>query len=318
MYYPYFRGKQFELMAIRELASVMATAGFVPIIEPVRQSLGGLERALTAITNAGGRAIVIVNPVYGDHGGGDGASLLEFLERGYGDNDAVQGALLLRSDAASSTAVEQLAGDAVRFGAIVHAGYTDARAVADALGEARMHEMYHVFVEDQANMLYRRHFLGSTRVLVRDGFERKRNADYAPIDNFSDLHATYRDLGMDGYGDFLTVGDSYSEGGGPAYAVAIHLTYIDPAQDDAMFVQHFVSDTNDTPTDPAGKFAQALNKLMSVLDGGGSPFVKSSAIGELRQLHDSAHFPGLGYVKKLSVKHHVETLAEYHGREGNA
>ena len=30
---------------------------------------------------------------------------------------------------------------------------------------------------------------------------------------------------MDGFGDFLIVGDDYSDTGGPAYAVAIHLTF---------------------------------------------------------------------------------------------
>ena len=167
-------------------------------------------------------------------------------------------------------------------------------------------------------MLYRRHFSGSTRILIRDGFERKRNADYHEVDNFSDLHITYRDMGMDGYGDFLTVGDNYSEGGGPAYAVAIHLTYIDPDHDEAMFIYHFVSDTNDTPTDPAGKFAQALAKLIWRLDEGDSKLVETSAIREFRDLHARGHFPGLGYVKKISIKHHLETLANYHNLEANA
>ena len=40
MYHPYFRGKQYELITIRENAQRMAEAGFLPIIEPVRESLG--------------------------------------------------------------------------------------------------------------------------------------------------------------------------------------------------------------------------------------------------------------------------------------
>jgi hypothetical protein len=28
-------------------------------------------------------------------------------------------------------------------------------------------------------------------------------------------------------------------------------------------------------------------------------------------LHADGHFPGLGYVKKLSMSHHIETLAHY-------
>ena len=41
MYYPYFRGKQYELISIRE---TFASSGFVPIIEPVKESLGALEK----------------------------------------------------------------------------------------------------------------------------------------------------------------------------------------------------------------------------------------------------------------------------------
>ncbi|KGC60059.1 hypothetical protein X963_5679 [Burkholderia pseudomallei MSHR7498] len=116
---------------------------------------------------------------------------------------------------------------------------------------------------------------------------------------------------MDGFGDFLMVGDDYSEGGGPAYAVAIHLTYIDPDKDDVMYIYHFLSTTNNTPTDPAGKFAQALEKLIAKLDSGKSKLFEGEAIAEFRELHAKGHFPGLGYVKKLSMKHHIETLANF-------
>jgi len=93
--------------------------------------------------------------------------------------------------------------------------------------------------------------------------------------------------------------------------VAIHLTFIDPDQDDAMFIYHFVSTRQDTPTDPAGKFAEALAKLVRKLDSGTSSLLPTSAVNEFRQLHANGHFPGLGYVKKLSMKHHIETLADF-------
>jgi hypothetical protein len=89
------------------------------------------------------------------------------------------------------------------------------------------------------------------------------------------------------------------------------LTFIDPDKDDAMFIYHFVSKTRDTPTDPAGKFAEALDKLITKLDSGTSMLFETSAISEFRELHARGHFPGLGYVKKLSMKHHIETLANY-------
>jgi hypothetical protein len=116
---------------------------------------------------------------------------------------------------------------------------------------------------------------------------------------------------MNGFGDFLIVGDDYSEGGGPAYAVAIHLTFIDPDQDNSMFIYHFISERQDTPTDPAGNFAEALKDMVKTLDRPRSKVLETSAVKEFRSLHKQGHFPGLGYVKKLSMNHHIETLAHY-------
>jgi len=67
---------------------------------------------------------------------------------------------------------------------------------------------------------------------------------------------------MDDFGDFLIAGDEFSEGGGPAYAVALHLTLIDEEEDEDMFVKHYISDRTNTPDDPAGKFLEALAKVV--------------------------------------------------------
>ncbi len=68
MYFPYFRGKQYELIAVRDNADLIAASQFVPIIEPVKRSLAGLQRALDALRDANASAVLIVNPHYGDHG----------------------------------------------------------------------------------------------------------------------------------------------------------------------------------------------------------------------------------------------------------
>jgi len=314
MYCPYFRGKQFELITIRETAKLMADAGFVPIIEPVKEALKGLGKALQAICENQGRAIVIVNPYYGDHQD-DGADITKLLQDDYKGDDKISAGILLRSSMSldlGKAAYQEHEGHNPTF---VHAGFTSQKELAQYLGSA-LPASQHVFIEGHANTLYRKHFDGSKRILIRDGFKRNKNAEYAklPLEEFSELHLTYAsDLNMDGFGDFLIVGDSYSDSGGPAYAVAIHLTFIDPAKDDVMYVYHFVSSTNDTPTDPAGKFAQALKKLIDKLNTGDSKLVETQAIKEFRDLHSKGHFPGLGYVKKLSMKHHIETLAGYLG-----
>lgn len=310
MYYPYFRGKQFELITIRETAPLLAASGFVPIIEPVKEALSGLDRTLRTICDAGGNAAVIVNPYHGEHAEG-GAGISSLLKKGFLDKDGITAGILLKDGMDLDTALACYKSHQNHDPTFVHAGFTEAKALAEKLG-ADLDHTQHIFFEKHCGKLYRKHFKGSSRrVLLRDGFQRRRNADYPPVEEFSDLHITYEEEDMDGFGDFLIVGDDYNEGGGPAYAVAIHMTFIDPDKDDVMYIYHFVSTTKDTPTDPAGKFGQALNKLIVKLNSGKSNLFEGDAIKEFRDLHAKGHFPGLGYVKKLSMKHHIETLADF-------
>lgn len=219
MYHPYLRGKQFELVTIRESAGGLADAGFVPIIEPVKESLGGLHRTIQAVCDAGGSAIVVVNPYHGDHAE-DGVGISGLLQDAFTECDNIAAGILLKEDMAVGEAIACFNQHADRERALVHAGFGDGRGLADALGD-ELTSVKHVFFES-CGMLYRRHFQGATRILLKDGFERRqRNRDYPAVEPFSDLHVTYPDLGGAGFGDFLTVGDDYSEGGGPAYAVAI-------------------------------------------------------------------------------------------------
>src|SRR5882672_1784317 len=93
MYHPYVRGKQYELITIREMASVIATAGFTPIIEPVRETLSGLQKALEAVVEADGQAIVIVNPHHGELSA-DGTSLTQLLKDEFNHPKIAAGILL--------------------------------------------------------------------------------------------------------------------------------------------------------------------------------------------------------------------------------
>jgi hypothetical protein len=309
VYYPYFRGKQFELITIREEAGVMAQARFVPIIEPVRQSLNGLQRALDAVCAVGGEAVVIVNPFHGDHSEGS-TGITSLLEKGYLKGPFIRPGLLLNEGLSLEEALACYENHKQHKLVLVHAGFPDGKALSEKLGK-NAKSIPSVFVDSAGIRIYRRHFPSDLQVFIKDGFERRRNADHPPVERFSDLHLTFKDDGFKGFGDFLVVGDEYSESGGPAYAVAIHLTFMDPDQDDVMFIYHFVSTDRHTPTDPAGKFGQALKKLIDELDTGKSKLLETTAIKEFRKLHERQHFPGLGYVKKLSMNHHIETLAEY-------
>lgn len=311
MYYPYFRGKQFDLLTIKESADVLAEAKIVSIIEPVRESLSGLKRTIEALSASGAEAVLIVNPSYGDHTESSDA-IQKFVTEEIKAHQNVCVGVLLTNDIDTAEALQICSTYPSHPLYFIHFGFTEPKALAEATLTWKR-EICHVFAEEYCGKLYQKHFSDSTRVLLRNGFKRQANRKYPDIEPFSDLHATYRDEGVDGFGDFLIVGEEYSEGGGPAYAVAIHLTFIDPEMDNAMYIYHFKSDRQDTPTDPAGKFYEALTKLIAKIEEPGSKILRTSAVEEFADLYKRKHFPGLGYIKKLSMKHHIEVLADYLG-----
>lgn len=309
MYHPYFRGKQYELITVRETVHLLRAAGFVPIIEPVKQSLGALQKTLAKIKEANASAIIVVNPFHGDHAA-DGENISQLLAEECSDYEEISAGILLNEETSLAQAIGCCTQHEDCALALIHAGFAHGKALAEALGD-RVGAMKSLFIDGRSSKLYQRHFADGRRILLRDGFKPRRNRDHPEVEFFSDLHVTYQDEGMDGFGDFLIVGDDYREAGGPAYAVAIHITFIDDTNDDVMNIYHFVSDRQDTPTDPAGKFGEALAKLIEALEQPGNKIFESEAIREFRELHERGHYPGLGYVKKLSMKHHIETLADY-------
>lgn len=291
------------------MAPLMSKVGFCPIIEPVREGLGGLHKALKSVADEDGKAILIVNPRHGDLSG-DASSLTQLLKKEFQDLTGISAGILLTGKMSADEAWGLYKEHSKHSPVFIHAGFLDAKGLLSKLGKPDGSHC-HVFLDQFCVKLYRKQFEGARRVLVKDGFRRRRNADYDPVESFSDAHATFDDEGMNGFGDFLIVGDDFIEGGGPAYAVAIHLTYIDSDQFDAMWIYHFVSDTQDTPKDPAGKFAEALSKMIAVLKKKNCKVLQTAAVKEYRLLHEEGHFPGLGYIKKLSMNHHIETLADY-------
>ena len=314
MYYPYFRGKQNELIVIRENAELIKSANFIPIIEPVKESVNPLKRALDAIIKVNGKAILIANPQYGDHHD-NGNAIEELLANDYTNENIAIGLIASeRSDITEMRAICQKFDG--RDMAFIHTGFTDAKLLIDQL-QISEGKHTHIFDEDFCVKLYRKHFEKSQRILLRDGFKRRKNREHPELEVFSDLHATYLEDRMNGFGDFLIVGDDYSESGGPAYAVAIHITFIDEEKDNLMLIHHFVSDRQDSPADPGGKFLEALDKLNVAVTQDDSKILRTAAIEEFLSLHQKKHFPGLGYVKKLSMQHHIETMANYFQNEAN-
>lgn len=308
MYYPYLRGKQNEISLVTAQAPLLANAGFVPIIEPVKSNLNPLKNALDAVVQAGGRAIVIVNPQHGEHGphGTDLSTLLTTHFSGSGITPAV----LLTNQTTSASAVTCAARHPASDISFVHCGFRHAATLAGALPSST-HVGRQIFIGDNHGSAYKAHFQAGAQILVRSNFNKTDNSRYPAQEYFSDLHVRFRTLGYDGFGDFLTVADEFSSSGGPAWAVAIHLTYIDRASSSEINIHHFVSTTRNTQFNPGGKFLEAVRDLVTELNRPNNQIREFAAAAEFRDLHARAHFPGLGIVKRLSMQHHIETLADY-------
>jgi len=315
MYYPYVRGKQFELILLRENAELLSEHSIHPIVEPVKEDFTALIRAMAVMNEEEVPCTLIINPGVGQAPVKSEKIIEELIENKLADYENVSIGYILDAKASISKFVSLLKQyDDFNF-TIIHYGYTNGKKIANEI-KGFTNIKRHIFIDGFAGKLYQKYLKkeGTDRILIRNGFKpKKKNADYPTKEHFSDLHITYPDEGMDGFGDFLIVGDDYTETGGPAYAVAIHLTYLN--NDEDMFIYHFISDQTNSPTNPAGKFKEALKKLVAKTETSKPLIYRSEACAEFLDLYKKDHYPGLGYVKKLSMQHHIELIANYISRE---
>jgi hypothetical protein len=314
MYYPYFRGKQYELITLRENAASIRDKKIMPILEPVKENLSSLKKCIEALKSNRVPFIFVINPKFGDFKN-DNTELKTILDEGLGEYGGVEVGYIINESTELLDICSFLKSEIAPKLSLIHYGFPEGKKLSEQIKTQNLSVSSHVFIEKCCGRLYRRNFDGSAskKILIKDGFEKQKNADYPEDQRFSDLHITYEEEGVVAFGDFLTVGDDYSESGGPAYAIAIHLTYF--SDDDDMHIKHFVSDRVDSPVDPAGKFLEALEKLNTQVDEEGSKIEKTDAVKEFQSYYERAHFPGLGYVKKLSMQHHLEILVKFLNRD---
>src|SRR5579859_2718191 len=165
MYHPYFRGKQYDLITVRESAPFLAAAGFCPIIEPVKETLSGLEKTLNAVAAANGHAILIVNPQHGDLSDA-GDTLTGLLKDKFLDLPGISAGILLKEDMTVQEAMACYDAHANHAPVPIHAGFSDVKPLVEQLGPFTKQQK-HIFFERSCGKLYQRHFNGAHRVLLR-------------------------------------------------------------------------------------------------------------------------------------------------------
>ena len=129
MYYPYFRGKQYELISIRESVSIITDSEFVPIIEPVKvemkDPLGSVRKTLTALEEGNARAIVIVNPFHGDFSE-DSESISNLLME-FTHYPLISVGILLKETTTIDQVLAYCKNHPKQFKALIHAGFSEGK-----------------------------------------------------------------------------------------------------------------------------------------------------------------------------------------------
>lgn len=309
MYFPYLRGKQYELLALKEMATLLGANGqIIPVIEPVKAPDGGLNRCLVELTDRGVDPVLVVNPMVGEIAGALVArEMVTYIE---GSPRTRNLGLLISEE----TDVSALLADFRRqfTGShnlvLIHDGVADG---LDALRDesARLNRVYDLVSDELRERHYRSFRQTSGAVIMHDGFTpAERNADYLPRaeSTFSEDFLYYAEDGYVGFGDHLTIGKGWLNGGFTPRAVAIHWTY-QPEEGAPIKIRHFTSESNGDIANVGGKFLEAAGKLVVFLD---DHDIHTHAAEVMRRHVRDGTYPGLGIVKKLSVQNHLELIAD--------
>jgi len=307
MYYPFLRGRQFELITIRELAVERAIQGVVtPIIEPVTEKKNNLDLAFKVLEEHQLQAYLVMNPQYGFEKG-DTKVYLDYLNSLelkevylpafiYNGNHRYISESISKYDLNNcmlicSNDIQVDSG----FNKIAGLDQVSAIAVNDP-GRNRTLARYI-------------RSLGKSFIRIDDLFSKEvRNQDYLPIQErlFTEEHLHYSEENFQGFGDYTVLPNEFSTTGSTPRAVVIHLTYM--KSDQTIWIRHFTSTTNDSIANVQGKFSEAAKKAVKFCETEG---LDNSAINELISFFNQGHYPGLGTVKKLSMKNHILVVADY-------
>lgn len=306
MYYPYLRAKQYELLAIKEFANQLENDRKIfPIIEPVKKTFSSLNKTMKILVEKSFPFAFILNPQVGEIVGKT-ALIENSIPEEIKKCDLFYPTYIVHT-AASYSAIENH---------ITEKSYRNVILILNGVEDIDNQDFINLYsnknirtiIIDQENRTLKRRLLSSGKavILLKDNFKaQKRNSDYLNQcdELFSEEHSFFEDDGYSGFSDYTTIGKDFLEGGRLPYAVAIHLTY--KKNQEQVWIRHFVSDTNNDKANIQGKFGEAAEKAISFIDENNMHY---QACEELRKYYNTEMYPGLGMIKKISIKNHLELM----------
>lgn len=308
MYFPYLRGKQFELLALREFANQNAHNNkIIPIIEPVKKTFNSLKTAIEVMFKHDLMFALVLNPNDGDFK----KSLKTY-------NILQEIPDLLNEEYQDKWIPAFLHGDEERINNTINDNsLTNVMLIFKNSIDSSKGSIFNFLsnpsikyiVNGDANnrSVVRKLSLLQDKSIIRldNCFnEQPRNVDYIEIDeeHFSEEYLYYEREGYAGFSDYTTLPKDFIDGGMLPYAVAIHLTY--KREEGEVYIKHFVSDTNFDNTNVQKKFFESASKVKIFFENRD----KTTAINDLIKLVNDEKYPGLGVIKKLSIRSHIELI----------
>lgn len=318
MYFPYLRGRQNELLCLRELLDAgKLSSKVIPIIEPVKFS-STLFSTLTKFIEMGHQVIVIRNPEVGSFRK-ESDEMIKNIEKESDEkkkekirktleeykevwnNPQIQKAYLVDDNVISLIREKKL-------------DVKDIVMINIKKGNYRYYEEYGNEIIGKYTVVPKggdfEDIIEDDIVILEDNYRKaKRNIDYIenPDELFSRNHIVYKKRGFSGFSDFSMVGSDFDESGFAPLAIAIHIMYF--GNRDELKIHHFVSESNESISDPPRKFEEAMNKLVNWENFDIIP--KTIGLDNLIECYNIGKFPGLGVIKKYSLMHHIQMMGEY-------
>ncbi|PLA29227.1 hypothetical protein CYJ80_10725 [Lactobacillus crispatus] len=288
----------YELLAIKELIEngLINSKNVSPIIEPVRDN-STFNNLLKLAKKNDYNLNIISNPQVGEY------KAVDQLPGLIKDNNMKNSIIIQNNNTVTISKDDLLFYD----------------APVEVLDDSNRNSTINVV---QDSLVFNKSRIGNPKhvVVFNDCFNRQdRNADYSENqdENFSEYHLVYKEVGYEGFGDYSIIGKDYQDSGFAPYAVAIHIVYFD--KNNILRIHHFVSDSNDDMYDPANKLHEALGKLHNWVNSSSFDKDKNSSEGlmQLDTLFSEDRYPGLGFLKKLEIMHHLEIMNRYLRKTGN-
>ena len=310
MYFPYVRGRQYELLALRELVTRHLLSPYIlPVVEPVKLS-STLSKTMEEFAKKNKQIGIVCNPAVGsfsrdmkdEEKDSNRQKFLNLL-----DDPCIVKSHIMKANSSGQISNWQREKNISAKDWLVICNNRD--YVESYLNIFLENPPKYVLIPDEFRRKIRHR-----KVLFEDKFAKcDRNSDYLKNSDefFSEDHLFYKEEGFIGFGDYSVIGKDYLESGFAPYAVAIHIVYL--AEDSSFRVHHFVSDSNDDIQNPAKKFYEAVHKLSKWVKDKNIPL--TTGLYGLLEHYDKQTYPGLGSVKKMSLMHHLELVGRYLDRE---